>query len=115
MFFSDLSPFGNTSECCYTDDKNTLKKKQYEQSLFQEVSLCLTCLWLSLELAGDFGEEFEGETSSRLPVTYGPFAVACLAALNPIGPIQTVCKERKHHCRVICFVSWNKKRVSDWI
>lgn len=48
------------------------------------------CLWLSLELAGDFGEEFEGETSSRLPVTDATFAVARLAALDSVGPIQAV-------------------------
>lgn len=47
-------------------------------------------LRLSLEFASDFGKESEGETSSRLPVTDATFAVACLAALNPIGSIQTV-------------------------
>lgn len=50
-------------------------------------------MWLSLELAGDFGKEFEVETGSCLPVTNASFAVARLAALNPIGSIQTVCKD----------------------
>lgn len=58
--------------------------------------IALTCLWLALELAGDFGKEFEGETSARLPVTYATFAVACLAALHSIGSKGAVCKGSKH-------------------
>lgn len=68
-----------------------------------------TCLWLILELAGDFGKEFEGETSSCLPVTYATFAVACLAALNSVGSIQAVCKERKYYFRAVCLDSQNKE------
>lgn len=55
-----------------------------------------TCLWFSLELAGNFGKECEGETGSGLPVTYATFAAACLTALNPIGSISTVCMEEEH-------------------
>lgn len=61
-----------------------------------EVSLCFTCLWLSLELAGNFSKECESETSPCLQITDATFAVACLATLHPVGPIQAVCKERKH-------------------
>lgn len=48
------------------------------------------CLWFILKLAGDFGKEGEGETSSGLSVTYASLAVAGLTALNPIGSIETV-------------------------
>lgn len=61
-----------------------------------------TCLWFSLKLAGNFGKELEGETSSCLPVTDATFAVACLAALNPVGAKRAVCKERKDYFRLIC-------------
>lgn len=81
-------------------------KKHYEQYI---IFVTFTCLWLILELAGDFGKEFEGETSSCLPVTYATFAVACLAALNSVGSIQAVCKERKYYFRAVCFDSQNKE------
>lgn len=70
-----------------------------------------TCLRLILEVAGDLGEEFEGEAGSRLPVTDATFAVARLAALDPVGPVQAVCKERKHSFRVV----WAKTGGNDWI
>lgn len=55
-------------------------------------AITLTRLWLAPELAGDFGKEFEGETSARLPVTYATFAVARLTALHSVGSKGAVCK-----------------------
>lgn len=51
------------------------------------IMVMFTCLRLILEVAGDLGEEFEGEAGSRLPVTDATFAVARLAALDPVGPV----------------------------
>lgn len=60
------------------------------------IAIALTRLRLTLELAGDFGKEFEGETSARLPVTYAAFAVARLTALHSVGSKGAVCKGSKH-------------------
>lgn len=68
--------------------------QQSEVLFFLSVKM-YTFLSFSLELAGNFGKEFEGETCSCLPVTDATFAVASLAALNSVGPIQAVWRKRK--------------------
>lgn len=58
-------------------------------------SQSLTCIgMLCLQLAGDFGEEFEGEAGSCLSVTdTSSFAMACFTTPYPIGSIHAICKE----------------------
>lgn len=86
-------PLGETFASLYSNSTKGLKVGG--KSLLENV-LCFlfTCLWLSLELAGNLGKEGEVETSSSLPVTNASFAVARLTALNPVGSIVTVCEGR---------------------
>lgn len=71
-------------------------QKDLEEGLKQCLLLLYTCLWLIFELACNFGEEWEGETSSCLPVTYATFAVACLAALDSKGSKRAIWKKENN-------------------
>lgn len=71
-------------------------QKDPKEGLQQCLPLLYTCWWLIFEFACNFGEEWEGETSSCLPVTYATFTVACLAALNSKGSKQAVWKKENN-------------------
>lgn len=71
-------------------------QKDPKEGLQQCLLLLYTCWWLIFEFACNFGKEWQGETSSCLPVTYATFAVACLAALNSKGSKQAVWKKENN-------------------
>ena len=52
------------------------------------VTCAFTCGWP--ELAGDFGEELEGEAGPRLSVTEASLAAARLAAFDPVRPEHAI-------------------------